>query len=66
MPREKYHRDLAADCLERAKEAKSEGDRQQLLLLAAEHLKLAQAEAEAKLDGKQATQADEDETRRAG
>jgi hypothetical protein len=53
MPREKYHRDLAADCMKRAKEAKSEGDRQQLLLLAADHLKLAQAEELLKQDSKQ-------------
>lgn len=55
MPGEKHHRDFAADCLKRAKEAKSDGDRQQLLLLAADHLKYAQAEAQAKLDGKQTT-----------
>jgi hypothetical protein len=36
-----------------AKEAKSEGDRQQLLLLAADHLKLAQAEELLKQDSKQ-------------
>jgi hypothetical protein len=53
MPREKHHRELAATCRAQSKEAKSDGDRQQLLLLAAEHLKLAQAEAQTKLDGKQ-------------
>lgn len=51
MPREKHHRDFAADCTKRAKAAISEGDRQQLLLLAAEYLKLAQAEQQLKLDG---------------
>ena len=53
MPQEKYHRDFAADCLKRSKEAKSDGDRQQLLLLAAEHHKFAEAVQQLKLDGKQ-------------
>jgi hypothetical protein len=52
--REKHHRDFAADCLTQANDkTKSARDRQQLVLMAAEHLKHAHHEAQLKRDGKQ-------------